>query len=390
MHKNSLFGLVCTGGGAHGAYQVGALKFIHEKFSQDQKSPFQIFAGSSCGALNTTFFAAESFDAHAARLHLEQLWLSFDVPAYYGSVFKSVFKAFYSHWRGRNDHSRRTWSLLDPAPMQRILEKGFRREHLEKSLRGKSTHGLAIAATELLSGRACWFQEGSAAKTWNLFHSQGLVDTLGPQHLAASCGVPIFLPPVKIKDHYYVDGSVSLSKPLSAAIIMGASRILTIATDRPFPEALPSYRSGFVPRLSTVINLLLNRLSHDAARDEAIEIGAFNRFYNALTRRERKDRHENISLPLFHQESRPGHYHPTEIFLLVPSKRIRESSGMSDENGQTGRRRTRFMFHEKFIREMIHLGYEDAKSKHDELKAFFHPEMSVRKGWLFLKRRNAA
>ena len=387
MKTNPLFGLVCTGGGAHGAYQAGALKFIHEKFSNGPQSPFQIFAGSSCGALNTTFYAAESFDAFKNRLWLEELWMSFHVPAYYGSMFKNVLKALYAQWRAKKQHFNRSWSILDPGPMRKIVENGFRRESLDKSLREKSTHGLAIAATELLSGRACWFQEGAAASPWNLFHSQGLVDKLGMEHLAASCSVPIFLPPVKIHDHYYLDGSISLSKPLSAAVIMGASRILTIATDKPLPAALPGYRPGFLPRLPSVVGMLLNRLSHDAAREEAIEIEFFNRFHRALSRRERKEKNKALPFPLFHEESRPGHYQPIEVFLLFPSRRIRTVTGRMDENGQTGRRRTRFMFHEKFIREMIDLGYDDAKSRYEDLKKFFQPEG---KRWFFSRRRKAA
>ncbi|HLD50469.1 MAG TPA: patatin-like phospholipase family protein, partial [bacterium] len=140
MKTNPLFGLVCTGGGAHGAYQAGALKFIHEKFSNGPQSPFQIFAGSSCGALNTTFYAAESFDAFKNRLWLEELWMSFHVPAYYGSMFKNVLKALYAQWRAKKQHFNRSWSILDPGPMRKIVENGFRRESLDKSLREKSTH----------------------------------------------------------------------------------------------------------------------------------------------------------------------------------------------------------------------------------------------------------
>ena len=313
--------------------------------------------------------------------------MSFHVPAYYGSMFKNVLKALYAQWRAKKQHFNRSWSILDPGPMRKIVENGFRRESLDKSLREKSTHGLAIAATELLSGRACWFQEGAAASPWNLFHSQGLVDKLGMEHLAASCSVPIFLPPVKIHDHYYLDGSISLSKPLSAAVIMGASRILTIATDKPLPAALPGYRPGFLPRLPSVVGMLLNRLSHDAAREEAIEIEFFNRFHRALSRRERKEKNKALPFPLFHEESRPGHYQPIEVFLLFPSRRIRTVTGRMDENGQTGRRRTRFMFHEKFIREMIDLGYDDAKSRYEDLKKFFQPEG---KRWFFSRRRKAA
>ena len=73
MSNNPIYGLVCAGGGAHGAYQVGVLKYIHEKFSVHSQSPFRIFAGSSCGALNTSFFASRSYDAIDSRLELEEL-----------------------------------------------------------------------------------------------------------------------------------------------------------------------------------------------------------------------------------------------------------------------------------------------------------------------------
>ena len=90
--KHPIYGLVCAGGGAHGAYQVGVLKYLHEKFCEDQKSPFEIFTGSSCGALNTTFYAAQSFDACSSRLWLEDLWLHFHVPAYHGNILKNAMK----------------------------------------------------------------------------------------------------------------------------------------------------------------------------------------------------------------------------------------------------------------------------------------------------------
>ena len=87
--QQMIHGLVCAGGGAHGAYQVGVLKYIHEHFSRENRSPFQVFTGSSCGSLNTSFYAAESFDAYHSRLWLEELWLGFHVPAYHGNVLKN-------------------------------------------------------------------------------------------------------------------------------------------------------------------------------------------------------------------------------------------------------------------------------------------------------------
>ncbi len=383
-----IFGLVCAGGGAHGAYQVGVLKYIHEKFCADKRSPFQVFAGSSCGSLNTSFYAAESHHAFDSRLLLEELWLGFHVPAYHRSALKSMMISSFRHWRRPKD--RATWSLLDPAPMRAILQKGFRRKNLERAFDCGSTLGIAVAATELVSGRACWFLEGPRASAWNIFHSLGVCAKIEVDHLAASCSVPVFLPPVKIGRYYFLDGSVSLVKPLSAALSMGASRILSIATDRPLPLALPEYESRFRPRISHVIRMLLNRLSHDSAWDEITEIQTFNRFYEALSRKSKNRENHALPAPLFHDDAKPSDYQPVEVFQFSPSRRIRDSFGIAENPQSLPRKKTRFMFHKRFIRELIDLGYRDASSRHDDLGAFFAPSPKARRRWLFFMRRRRA
>lgn len=340
MAIEPVLALSCAGGGAHGAYQVGVLKYIHEHFSDNGRSPFRIFTGASCGSLNTTFFAAQSYDAQKSSLWLEDLWLSFHVPQYHGNIVKNIFVALLKQWRMRHHLDTAGSALLDPMPMKNVLSKGFRRENLEHSLKEGSTLGVAIAATELVSGRTCWFQEGPHAHGWNTFHSLGLLDKIQADHMAASCSVPVFLPPVKIGDHYFLDGTVSLSKPLNAAILMGATKVLSIATDKPAPDSLPHYQNHFKPRLSSVIRLVLNQLSRDLTSPHPHETDPSSRYH-----------------------------HETEIFRLVPSKRIRSLTGIEDSSFH--RKRTRFMFHASFIRELIDLGYEDAKARHTDLRSFF-------------------
>ena len=91
--SDPVYGLVCAGGGAHGAYQVGVLKYIHEHFCDGEASPFRVFSGTSAGSLNTSFFAAQSFDARSSRLWMEEMWLDFHVPAYHGNVVKNSILA---------------------------------------------------------------------------------------------------------------------------------------------------------------------------------------------------------------------------------------------------------------------------------------------------------
>ncbi len=385
MAKKDILGLVCSGGGAHGAYQVGVLKYVHEKFSRGQASPFQVFAGSSCGALNTTFFSAQSSDAAQSSLWLEDLWLHFHVPGYHGNLFKNTLKTFYHQWRKKPAHRTEAWSLFSPGPMKDVIQKGFIRENFEKALKAGTTLASAIAATEMISGRSCWFQEGEKAKEWNLFHSIGIKTRLEGVHLEASCSVPLFLPPVKIGEHYFVDGSVGLERPLAAAALMGANRIMTIATDRPVPTSLPQYPAGFKPRFTNIMRLLMNRLSHDPATGETIQIQMMNRFYRVLSAAKKAENQGVPGIPI-EDDSMAAHYNPVSVYMFYPSKRIRDFYGFEKRAPETPKR-TRFMFHTKFIRELITLGYEDARSRHEALKDFFCEE-TARK-WTFFRKSDS-
>ncbi len=374
----TLFGLVCAGGGAHGAYQVGVLKYIHEFFCDGDQSPFKIFAGTSCGGLNTSFCAAHSHDAHAGRLFLEELWRGFHVPSYHGNVIKStLFKIFRELRRPKRRIT--PWSFLDPGPIEEVVRKGFKRENLLKAFEKGSTLGIAISATELLSGRACWFQEGMNAVEWNLFHSVSMIDQIRGEHLVASSSIPFFLPPVKLGERFYVDGSISVRRPFSSAISMGANKILSIATDKPHPAGLPTYRPNFLPRFSNSVGLLLNLLCHDHAPDEAAQIDVLNRFHETYVEQGMPKASGVSPLALFHKEEIPAHYHPTEIFLIFPSRRIRMTDiyEVPEPGAARGKSRTHFLFHESFIRELIDLGYEDARNKHGELKDFFTTPVRV-------------
>ncbi len=367
--KKPVLGLVCVGGGAHGAYQVGVLKYVHEHFSRGEASPFQIFTGCSCGSLNTSFFASHSNEAKQARLELEDLWINFHIKGYHGNKLKSALALFLRQMKTPRAMRLPAWSLLDPVPMEKVIEKGFKREGLDEAMRLKTTLALGVIATELISGRACWFVEGPNALDWNLFHSIGKIDRITMAHIAASCSVPIFLPPVQVGERWFSDGSVSIKRPLSAAIDMGAQRILSIGTDKPYPDELPTYSSNFKPKISNVLRMLMNRLSYDAAADEATQIEVFNQFHHDLSRKALKIAKSLESLPLFHEEAMPSHYKPVEIYQIHPSKRIKTISIDADygKGEFVKHKSTRFRFHKTFIRNLIEMGYEDAKHRHDDL-----------------------
>ena len=144
---NPIYGLVCAGGGAHGAYQVGVLKYLHEHFCNGDASPFRVFSGTSAGSLNTCFFASRSFDARVARLELEKLWMGFHVPEYHGNIVINALKSFLKDRTKRRKHRKPCWSLLDPEPLVKIVGRGFVRASFERSL-AEGTTLITVAATD--------------------------------------------------------------------------------------------------------------------------------------------------------------------------------------------------------------------------------------------------
>ena len=122
-------GIVCTGGGSAGAYQVGVLKYIHERFCENGESPFSVFTGVSCGALNACFLASHSFNAEKDILYLEELWRGFHVPAYHRHLNVSLV---HSALRGlRTFRKSENWSILDAGPVWDVVGRGFDRDGLE-------------------------------------------------------------------------------------------------------------------------------------------------------------------------------------------------------------------------------------------------------------------
>lgn len=370
-----LYGLVCAGGGTSGAYQVGVLKYIHEHFSRGVKSPFRAFAGASCGAYNTTFLAFESFNAHESALKLEKFWTSFHEPGYHQNNIKSLvfslLKKLHPKYLGKN----RTFSILDPAPLTKITGKMFIRANLEKAFQQKTTMGVAIAVTEILSGTPCWFTDGPAAVEWKRFHSIAIKDAVTSRHVIASSSVPFFLPPLKIGKHYFSDGGLNLERPFSTVLSYGATHILSISTRPAVPLELPRYHKDFKPRYPIMLRLMLNSVCRDASVSEAAQLDAFNRFTQTSKGKWPQAKERRRVNSLFESNASPYNYQPAKIFLMHPSKSLETLyQEIQKDKKKTERDPTTriFLFQRDLIQKLIKFGYDDSKRRHDELKTFFN------------------
>jgi NTE family protein len=191
--------VVLSGGGNHGAVQVGMLRALVEHDIHPQ-----MVLGSSIGALNGVAYAQDPTLTGLARL--EEMW------------------------RGLGE-AEILPSGLFPNPLG-MLRRGEAIHHndrlrglIEGILRVDTFEELTIpfqcVATDLLAAREMWFSSGP------------LVDPL-----LASSALPGILPSVEIGGVHYLDGAIVNDVPITRAANLGATTIyvLTCGTiDRPRP-----------------------------------------------------------------------------------------------------------------------------------------------------------
>ena len=169
--------LVLSAGGMFGAYQAGAFQAISESVDID------LVVGASVGALNGLPIAAG-----CTPEHLIDLWRD---PAA-GAALQLFPNA---GWRN---------GRFDPAPLR------ARAVQLHDQYKPRIPFGLVIVELPRLHTRL-------------VRHPHVL-----PEHLHATCSIPLFLPPVQIGEKRYLDGGLFEKLPLWAAVEMGATRIIAI------------------------------------------------------------------------------------------------------------------------------------------------------------------
>jgi NTE family protein len=95
--------------------------------------------------------------------------------------------------------------------------------HLPANLKQLVEHPLqapfALTVTDIFRRRALIFRDAEITR----------------EHLAASCAVPLALPPVKIDGRWYIDGGLLNPLPVWAAVELGATEILALNVMREFP-----------------------------------------------------------------------------------------------------------------------------------------------------------
>jgi NTE family protein len=228
-----------SGGGARAAYQVGVLRAIAAMLPRGAANPFAIICGTSAGAINAASLAsnADRFATGVARL--AKIWGNLRVQDVYRTdllgIVSGVFRCL-AALLVKGKHPTRPLSVLDCAPLSSLLGRLIDFRRISRVIAAGHLNALSVTASSYVSGDSVTFYQGDGSqRPWRRAHRVGRPADIALSHVLASCALPLVFPTVPIGREHFGDGSMHQLAPISAALHLGARRVLVIAVGSTTP-----------------------------------------------------------------------------------------------------------------------------------------------------------
>ncbi|HYR95396.1 MAG TPA: patatin-like phospholipase family protein [Candidatus Binatus sp.] len=262
-------GLVLSGGGARGAFQVG----VYERLLEDARFArgFDVLSGTSAGGINAALIAAGK-----SPREMLQFWkeIADDPPvaasaAFFDGALRSLLRLSLEEagrWvrspeparallqRLRNHLSPRAGSLvalwveyfltarfemvsrfLEGIPEPFLVDTRPLRARLVDVFGGErvSNRGvrLALNTVDAHTGQVVRYVTAPAPITRSPDYV--VVDAITVDMVLASASIPLLFPPVQIGPHLLWDGGLLVNTPLAPVVALGAEEIVTVLVTEP-------------------------------------------------------------------------------------------------------------------------------------------------------------
>jgi NTE family protein len=369
-------GLVLTGGGARGAYQVGVLKWIARNYPDIN---FPILTGVSAGAVNTAALAAAPGSFAQAVDGLDQLWRSlrvenvFRVDAW--TLLRNAMSWSVRLASGGSRGAPRVRGLLDTQPLRELLTDALAPVRgeitgIDYNLARSRLKAVAIITTSYTTGQTVVFLKGQDIKPWTRPQRKTVMAPITIDTIMASSALPIFFPAVQIGREWYGDGGIRLAAPLSPALHLGADRVLAISTrhDSSAAEADVLSVPGYPPP-AQVVGVLLNAVFLDLVDQDSLRLERLNQLLEQLSEEDR----------LGMRSVRLLNVRPSQDLAMLAARFEPQlprtfrfmTRGLGTQEQRSPDVLSMLMFQPDYLGHLIDLGERDAESMAPELEAFF-------------------
>jgi NTE family protein len=240
-----MLAVVLSGGGANGAYEVGALYRILQHYKPDA------YCGTSVGAINSAFLAQyPKENSYDAARHLLKLWLSIDTSSIYKLWYGGFLWYLPALWKG---------SVYNTKPVRDLIAK-----NLDTHMMQNSGVQLRVVGVSLNTGECMIWKEYDA-------------DIV--QGVQASSSYPIFFSPIHARRSIYSDGGLRNITPLKAAIDLGATEIIVITCSPQNVSYSKSLKPSTLAQVERTLDIMCNEINRDDMKKAEI--------YNDLVRAQR-------------------------------------------------------------------------------------------------------
>lgn len=369
--------LMLGGGGARGAYQAGVLRGIARRCPQFD---VRIFTGISAGAINTAFLASRAGTLAQATDDLVALWRDITPESVYDvralPLMRNVAGWGLRLMSGGMTRSREPLrGMVDTEPLRSFLST-----HLAPGADGAlpgiarnvargALDAVALSATSYATGQSITWVQGKDIHPWQRPQRRSESVQLGTGHVMASCALPMLFPAVQVGAQWFGDGGIRLTTPLSPALHLGATRIITVSTRyaRTRTEADLAQTVSYPPP-AQVLGVLYNAVFLDLIDEDILRLQRVNKLLACLPPDQRHGMRV-VDILVIRPSCDLGRL-SREFEARMPAVLRYLTRGLGTTRTASPDFISLIMFQPDYLRRLIELGEADAEAHGDRIDAF--------------------
>ena len=368
-------GIVLTGGGARGAYQVGVLSYIARKYP---RLSVPIVTGVSAGAVNAAHIAAHPGTFAQAMTELRHLWCELTTDHVFradaGSMLWSALRAGMRLLSGGVLPAPKLQGLLNTQPLREHLEEAYAAVNgeltgIDANLKRGKLKAIAIVTTSYSTGQSVVWVQGTNVKLWTRPQRISVHTRITIDHVMASAALPVFFPAVRIGDQWYGDGGIRLAAPLSPALHLGANRILAVSTRmiRTQQEAAQPMITQYPPP-AQILGTVFNAVFLDLIDQDALRLNRLNRLLEKLPANEREGL-KPVRLLVIRPSMDLGRLAAAYESKLPPAFKFM-TRGLGTRETSSPDMLSMLLFEREYLTRLVEIGEADAEARADEIEEF--------------------